>query len=72
LLEITVQIGAENQQMEPEKTADLVSALAQFGYKGDVRVYVTAREGHDFEMLRTILETNEIGWSVVARKPLVD
>jgi hypothetical protein len=67
-MEIIIQLGTDLPSMDTNTAGQLLNALSQFGYVPTINVVVTAKEGHDFEMLQTILDSNKIDWKVVARK----
>ncbi|NWJ47632.1 MAG: hypothetical protein HXX08_17395 [Chloroflexi bacterium] len=67
-MEIIIQLGTDLPSIDANTAGQLVHALSQFGYVPTINVIVTAKEGHDFEMLQTILTSNKIDWKVVPQK----
>jgi hypothetical protein len=44
MVEVVVQVGTDDYVIAPNKVEQIVAALAQFGYKADLRMYVAAEE----------------------------
>jgi hypothetical protein len=65
MVEFMVKLGTDNFKINADEADQLVTALSQHGFSPTINVMLTASEGQEFQLLRTFLENNNIGWSVV-------